>query len=294
MIIELPMRGERHRLTPAVRASLPGGFIQLSDGVTHYQCEGPPDAPVVVLVHGFSVPYFIWDTTWDALIGAGYRALRYDLFGRGYSDRPFAANDLSLFTRQLADLLEALNIQQVHAILGLSMGGMVAANFTRLRPEWVARLGLFDPAGFPTRYPFYLHFLTLPLVGELIFGLIGENLYRTLAGNDFYDPSLVDTFADRFLLQTQYKGFRRSLLSTIRSGILEGGEQVYPAIGGMGIPVLLVWGEHDRAVPIELSQKMLTAIPQADFHPIPNSGHIPHYEHADQVNPILLEFLNNG
>ena len=82
------MRGETKRLTPEVRTGLPGNFIQLSDGVVHYELAGPEDAPVVVLVHGFSVPFFIWDPTFEGLSEAGFRVLRYDLYGRGFSDRP--------------------------------------------------------------------------------------------------------------------------------------------------------------------------------------------------------------
>ena len=106
--IEFPMRGERKRLTAEVRAGLPGEFIQLPDGVTYYQLEVSANGPLVILVHGFSVPYFIWDPTFEALLEANFRVLRYDLFGRGYSDRPLIKNDLALFNRQLVNLLEAL------------------------------------------------------------------------------------------------------------------------------------------------------------------------------------------
>jgi pimeloyl-ACP methyl ester carboxylesterase len=61
----------------------------------------------------------------------------------------------------------------------------------------------------------------------------------------------------------------------------------------MDIPVLLVWGEQDDTVPFEHHRRLLKAIPQAQFHPIADSGHIPHYEHAEQVNPKILRFLND-
>jgi pimeloyl-ACP methyl ester carboxylesterase len=54
-----------------------------------------------VLIPGFSVPYVIWDPTFEDLVEKGFRVLRYDLFGRGYSDRPDAIYDLELFDRQL-------------------------------------------------------------------------------------------------------------------------------------------------------------------------------------------------
>jgi pimeloyl-ACP methyl ester carboxylesterase len=245
------------------------------------------------LVHGFSVPYFIWDPTWEALLSAGYRVLRYDLFGRGYSDRPFASNDLAFFTQQLHDLLDVLGFKEIHAVLGLSMGGVIAANFVVAYPERASKLGLFDPAGFPTKVPWYLRLLQIPVLGEVFFSMVGESMFRQLAGNDFYDPAHIEQFADQFMLQMPFKGFRRSLLSTMRSDILAQGELVYKKLGKMDIPVLLVWGEQDQTVPFEHSKRLVEVVPQVEFHPIPKSGHIPHYEHADQVNPILMGFLKN-
>ena len=54
------------------RALAPGQFIELADGLTHYDVAGPETGPVVILVHGFSVPYYIWDTTFAALADAGF------------------------------------------------------------------------------------------------------------------------------------------------------------------------------------------------------------------------------
>src|SRR6185295_2517104 len=81
----------------AARAGAPGKFVALPAGVTHYELTGPDTGRVVVLVHGFSVPYYIWDSSVVALNKAGRRVLRYDLFGRGLSDRPDAAYDGAMY-----------------------------------------------------------------------------------------------------------------------------------------------------------------------------------------------------
>ena len=75
---------EDSELTDKEREKYPGKFIELSSGVTHYDIEGDEDGEVIVLVHGFSVPMFCWDPTFEMLVKEGYRVLRYDLFGRGY------------------------------------------------------------------------------------------------------------------------------------------------------------------------------------------------------------------
>src|SRR5262245_19408910 len=77
-----------------------GSFVRLPDGVTYYQLGGPPDGQTVVLIPGFSTPYNIWDPTYEALTQAGFRVLRYELFGRGWSDRPKAAYDAGFYDKQ--------------------------------------------------------------------------------------------------------------------------------------------------------------------------------------------------
>ena len=79
---------ERDAIDAAVRRSAPGKFIRLTDGETHYDVAGPDSGRAIVLVHGFSVPYYIWDSTAHALAAAGHRVIRYDEYGRGWSDRP--------------------------------------------------------------------------------------------------------------------------------------------------------------------------------------------------------------
>ncbi|MBE9523548.1 MAG: alpha/beta fold hydrolase, partial [Chloroflexi bacterium] len=79
---------EKIALDDQVRSSLGGNFIALTDGVVHYQFADAQRGPIVVLVHGFSTPSYIWDPTYHFLEEQGYRVLSYDLYGRGYSDRP--------------------------------------------------------------------------------------------------------------------------------------------------------------------------------------------------------------
>src|SRR5205823_6022724 len=112
-------------LDDAARRKAPNGqFIRLAGGVTHYQFDGAPGGRVVLLINGFSTSYNIWDPTFDALTQEDFRVLRYDLFGRGYSDRPIAKYDANLFDQQALDLIDALGIRQVD-VGGVSMGGPI-------------------------------------------------------------------------------------------------------------------------------------------------------------------------
>ena len=287
-----PYLTEPHTLTDETRSELPGDFIRLADGVTHYELSGPADAPPVALVHGFSVPYYVWDPTFAALTEAGFRVLRYDLFGRGFSDRPRATYDIDFFDRQLAELVTTLGIASPVNLIGLSMGGPITLTYTARRPGLVESLTLIDPAGFPLSTPWYFKFITLPVLGELFFGLfVGETLFEKLA-EDFFDPKNMAEFLDRYRVQMSYQGFRRALLSTMRNGMLGDFSETYRRVGEIDTPILLLWGREDKTVPFAHSQNAVAAIPRAEFHPIANAGHIPHYEQPEVVNRLLLEFCS--
>ena len=291
-ILNFPYLSETDHIDTALREKLSGNFVALSNGYAHYELIGDKDAETVVLVHGFSVPNFIWNPTFRALTEAGYRVLRYDLFGRGYSDRPRTRYTIDLFVRQLADLLDTLDITKPINLCGLSMGGAIATTFTARHPERVKKLALFDPAGSrAVSLGLKFKFITLPGIGELLFGLFGDSILLKSMGADFYNPELIQNFIEQYRPQMQYRGFKRAILSTLRNKMLGDFSANYRKVGETGIPVLLIWGREDKTVPYAHSRDVVASIPHVRFHTIKNSGHIPHYENADEVNPILLDFL---
>lgn len=286
-----PYFDEISQIDQAIRDQAEGSFIALTDGVTHYEFSGDEGGSPVVLVHGFSVPYFIFDPTFEFLSQQGFRVLRYDLFGRGLSDRPDIRYDIHLFVRQLRELLDALQLKKVY-LVGLSMGGPVTAAFIDSYPERVTKHVLIDPAGARAiSLSALLKAVKMPLVGELLLGLFGSaSMVRGIAA-DLFTPELVEQFQAKYKVQMQYHGFKRAILSTMRSGMLDSFLDVYTRIGKMKKPTLLFWGRKDNTVPFAHSSDILKAIPQAQFQVIENCGHIPHFEKPGEVNEILLEFL---
>ena len=285
-------RSETRELDDEARRLTDGSYVRLSNGMTHYELGNPSGDPTVVLVHGFSVPYYIYDPTFDFLTRNGFRVLRYDLFGRGFSDRPDVSYDIHLFVRQLADLLDALAITLPISLIGLSMGGPITATFTARHPERVAKLILIDPAG--ARSLFISRILKVaaaPGIGETLLNLAGNGgVMKTIAA-DLFDKRLVDHFVERYMVQVQYKGFRNAILSTVRNNMIGCCIEIYRQVGALGKPTLLIWGRHDTTVPLSHSNDLRAAVPGIEFHIIEDSSHIPHYERPEETNAILLDFL---
>lgn len=286
-----PYLDETLPLNEETRKKLEGAFISLLSGITHYEEGGDKNGQPIVLVHGFSVPYFIYDPTFEFLSQQGFRVLRYDLIGRGFSDRPRVRYNAALFVKQLKELLDALNYKNI-ALVGLSMGGVVTASFMDAHPEYVSKHILIDPSGARavSLSPF-LKAVRMPGFGELAIGLFGtDNMIKGVA-SDLFTPELVQVFQEKYKVQMQYQGFKRAILSTMRNGMLDSFIETYKRVGKMNKPTLLFWGKQDATVPFEHSEDIRAAIPQAEFHAFENCGHIPHYERASELNGILLEFL---
>jgi len=285
------------RLDAAARAAAPGNFVTLPGGVTHYETSNDgTDAEdhrqtQVILVHGFSVPSFVWDPTFAGLARAGIPVVRYDLFGRGYSDRPRATYSIDLFVRQLADLIEVLDLPGPVDIAGLSMGGAVSIGFADHHPEMVRRLALFDPAGFPMPSPPAMKLLQVPVLGEIAMATVGKRLMISGLSQDFHAPEQLPALTRQYTEQMRYPGFLRALLSTIRHGPIQTMSDAYVRVGRHPRPVLLVWGENDKLVPFAISDQVRAALPRAEFHAIEGAGHVPHLEQPGLVNRILIDFL---
>ena len=123
-------------MSARVRRCAPGDFVNLPDGIIHYEWHGPVDGPVIVMVHGLTTPSFVWCEQIPALTRAGHRVLTFDHFGRGFSECPYARH------------LAALDVKAGYDLLGYSMGGGIATHFASLRRDSIRKLILVAPIGF--------------------------------------------------------------------------------------------------------------------------------------------------
>lgn len=281
-------------LTNTARDDAAGDFVELSEGMVHYQLEGPADSPLIVLVHGFSVPAYNWDPTSLALKEAGYQVLRFDLYGRGYSDRPNVEYDIDLFANQVEELLLGLGVEDPVHLIGLSMGGPIVARYANENPGLVRGITLIAPEVVQVTWKDIFP-LNLPGVGEYLMAVVMEPLLLPkMQIGDFYQPEKFPGWEEKYRVQLQYRGTGRALLSTIRNLVELNSELEYQKLYETKLPVLLIWAREDQTISWEHIQVLQGLLPEMQVQIIEKAGHISHYERPEIVNPILLEFINSN
>jgi pimeloyl-ACP methyl ester carboxylesterase len=277
---------EHGPLDATARRQAPGQFVTLSHGIVHVRSAGPEQGRPVLLVHGFSVPGYVFDRTSADLAAAGFRAIRFDLYGRGWSDRPDVDYDRELFANQVLELMDTLKIPRAD-LLGLSMGGAIVGRFAAEHPDRVRSVVLVAPFTHPQD------------IGPMAWPGAGEWLMRAwympkLAASqleDFPHPERVPGWAARFQPQTRYDGYGRALLSTMRKTIAHSSLPDFEKVGKSGLPVLLVWGDADRTVPYAAHADVQRAIPQAQLLALPGVGHLPVVEDPAATDARIAAFL---
>jgi len=280
---------ERLDLDDAARKSAAGQFVRLSDGYTHYELAGPADGRVVVLAAGATVPYYIWDPTFKALVAAGFRVLRYDYYGRGFSDRPDIPFTQELYVRQLRELLDAVHINGAFDLAGLSFGGAVITSMASRSPDRVRSLVYLDPA---FRTPQSLTgFESTPWAWNVMTAILDERGWADGQLGDFLHPERFPDWPDRYRVQLRYRGFRRARLADLRSNVDTDQRDELQLVGHATRPVLVIWGKQDPNVPFELSASLMAVMPYARLLAVDQAGHLPQWEQPDIVQPAIISFL---
>ena len=265
--------------------------VQLSDGMTAYELAGPEAGPLVLLVHGGTIPMWTWDCQMAALHGAGFRTLRYDMYGKGHSAAPAVQYDRALFRRQVQELLEALAVPLPLHLVGFSFGGAVAAAYCVVFPKHVASLALIAPVlRFEEGHPM-LRTARLPVAGQLFVQYVVLKKAAERAARLWAGAPDADRYGRLFQEQLLQPGFDRAFASFLRSDALDDYSETYRQAGKVMRNTLLVWGDHDTDIRRSHIVRVRDWLPQADYHELAGAGHGAMFQAADRVNEILVRHL---
>ena len=268
-------------------AGAPGAFLDVNGVRLHYLEAGRGEA--VVLIHGLSASTFSFRHTIPEL-ARYYRVVALDLKGAGYSDRP-AEGDYSLGTQ--ASLVERamtrLGIERA-AVVGHSLGGAVAMRLALQFPGRVTRLVLVDSAADgELRRSARLLSLLRPFVPiAALFTLHRPGFRRLSIRSVVHDPGHVTpAVVEGYFRPTRMKGHLRSLGALLADCRRD--EPLRPE--AIRQPTLILWGEHDRWLPLARGEDLAARIPGARLKVVPSAGHLPLEEQPAYCNTALVAFL---
>ncbi|ANT60126.1 hypothetical protein AYJ57_06970 [Salipiger sp. CCB-MM3] len=292
VIAALPVVAELRRrpLTDLRRSQAPGKCVRLSHGRTHYQLQGPEDGPLVVCIHGLTAPSAVFHALTRHLVAQGKRVLIYDLYGRGFSDRPRGAQTPAFLMQQLEELLAVLDLKGPMTMLGYSLGAVVASAFTAENPKRVSRLVLVAPAGIESDLSSMVDWtLQHPICGSWLFHMVFPKAHRqnVIEGSD--NRSEVPEIDQLHLDELKRRGFIRSVLSSLRGCLQEPQEAVHQRIAKLSVPVMAIWGAQDRMVRAGAVEQLDAWNPRVEQDIIPDAWHgLPH-THARELAALMAD-----
>jgi len=300
ILLWLPYFVKTNSLKTISETDLPevGGWAPLAHGNLYYRWYEPEisNNEIVVLVHGFSTPHFVWDGMKEFLVDAGYKVLVYDHFGRGFSERPSVVYDQDLYVESLKGLLDYQNISQSVHLVGYSMGGPVVGYFTQQYPDSVKSISFIAPAGFMEEDS-VSRIAVMPVVGDWFWQVFGKWLYFREVRNEATssDDSVglsKSKFVKKYSVQMKYKGLIEALLSTVRNFNFFNAKRMFDKIGDLNIPTITIWGTDDGVVPFAGSSELMQSIPHSELKIINEGKHDIAYANPSVVGNTILEFLD--
>lgn len=293
-VIAAPIVIEHYRLTmnDAARGSAPGQFAELDQGVTHYNWIGPVNGKVAVCIHGLTTPSFVWRNIAKGMALMGYRTLVYDLYGRGYSDRPPGIQDRAFFLNQLEGLLAREGVVKNITLLGYSMGGSIATCFAAASPERVDRLILLAPAGMGLVPNKLMDFIAkTPILGDwLMLALFPAVFRKGIKAESVQITSVPDVY-EKQGSQLEYRRYVAAVLASRRGILSDVLRDEHRAIQTAGIPVLAIWGDDDVVIPRSAIGTLAEWNRAAKHEVIAEAGHGLPYTHASRILELIRGHL---
>jgi pimeloyl-ACP methyl ester carboxylesterase len=251
--------------------------------------DGDANGQVAVLFHGANYFGLYWENTIDALRNAGFRVIVVDQIGYGKSSKPILEYSISFHADNAIALLQHLEIDRA-AMIGHSMGGMVATRVAYAYPEATSHLVLVNPIG-----------LTAPADAASTTPPTRADLDRD------YDAALGTIRRHVLEWQDEYLEFVRihygwtlsgdwPRLAMIRTlnGFAIRTDPVVPNWPHIQAPTLFISGAEDGPDFPERARNAVETIPDAYLVLFPGVGHNPHWEAPELLHPPLIEFLRTG
>jgi non-heme chloroperoxidase len=273
-------------------------YIETRDGTEIYVKDWG-DGPPVILIHGWPLSADSWDDQALAIAEAGYRVIAYDRRGFGRSDQPADGYDYDTFADDLADVIEAAEIEEGAALVGFSMGGgEIARYMSRHSGAGVARVALISAV-----VPYMLKTDDNPDgVDQSVFDGIAAGIRADRADffrgffNDFYGVGMLSKPVSKAVLDASWNvTMQAGLLPTLEAARAFSSTDFRPDMASINVPTLIIHGTADKTVPIDPTGRAAArAIPGATLIEYDGAPHGLFATEKERLTRDLLAFLGSG
>jgi epoxide hydrolase 4 len=285
-------------------------FINVGEVRLHVAQAGPPDGAPILLLHGFPEFWYGWRHQIVPLADAGYHVIVPDQRGYNLSGKPagIANYAISHLVSDVVGLMDALQLEQVF-LAGHDWGAAVAWETAIRYPERVQKLAILNVPHPDVMQRFlrsslkqlfkswYIFFFQLPWLPEAMLGSRRcANLVRLLrrsgkAGS--FDSSDIPAYLDAWSQPGALTGMINWYRAALRGGLIDGrpgkkveGRRVKP-------PTLILWGEQDVALSVEMVQPSLAMCEQGRVQLFDSATHWVQHDQAGAVTHSLREFFRD-
>jgi pimeloyl-ACP methyl ester carboxylesterase len=267
----------------------------------HAVAAGPPDGPVVVLLHGFPEFWYSWRQQIEPLASAGFRVVVPDQRGYNKSSKPRSAASyaLSQLTSDVLAIADQLGQDKIF-LAGHDWGAAVAWSVALLHPRRIAKLAILNVPHpivmrrylntnrLQLRRSWYMFFFQLPWLPEAAFSAFNfrlgiRSLVRSSRRNTFSPEDLA-----RYRVAWAQPGALTAMINWYRAGFRY--RSKFPD-STVRVPTRILWGERDAFLLSEMAHDSLHYCDSAELYTFANASHWLQHEEPARVSELLIDFF---
>lgn len=260
----------------------------------HYQEQGK--GKPILLLHGFAANLNTWKYL-AARLAEHYKVIAVDLKGFGGSPKPldkaYSAHDQAAL---ITEFILEHDLRDL-TLVGHSFGGgvalLTALNLHDRHANRVSSLVLIDSVTYPQPLRAFIRMLRTSILNTLVLRLIPiEQQVRLILKLAYFDDSKIsEESVAVYAGPMNTPGSQHALIQTARQMVTKQAEKISSKYQSISTPTLIVWGRHDKIVPLWMGKRLHKAIRNSRLVIIESAGHIPYEEKPEETSSAILRFL---